>query len=40
MHDSASRRPLGPIELEVIHGTIRAAELEIKRQSSALHARR
>ena len=30
MHRSASRRPLGPIELEVIHGTIRAAELEVE----------
>ena len=27
---STSRRTLGPIELEVIHGTIRAAELEIE----------
>jgi len=30
MQHSASRRTLGPIELEVIHGTIRAAELEIE----------
>jgi N-methylhydantoinase B len=30
MQHSASRRVLGPIELEVIHGTIRAAELEIE----------
>jgi len=30
MQRSAPRRPLGPIELEVIHGTIRAAELEIE----------
>ena len=30
MQHSASRRALGPIELEVIHGTIRAAELEIE----------
>ena len=30
MQRSASRRPLGPIELEVIHGTIRAAELEVE----------
>ena len=30
MQRHASRRTLGPIELEVIHGTIRAAELEIE----------
>src|ERR1700688_929692 len=30
MQRSAPRRPLGPIELEVIHGTIRAAEREIE----------
>src|SRR5690242_12344978 len=30
MQHSAPRRTLGPIELEVIHGTIRAAELEIE----------
>src|SRR2546430_5814513 len=30
MQHSASRRALGLIELEVIHGTIRAAELEIE----------
>ena len=30
MLDKAARAKLGPIELEVIHGTIRAAELEIE----------
>ncbi len=30
MQDSARTRTVGPIELEVIHGTIRAAELEIE----------
>ena len=30
MLHAPSRRVLGPIELEVIHGTIRAAELEIE----------
>ncbi len=30
MLDKVARTQLGPIELEVIHGTIRAAELEIE----------